>query len=169
MKNKNLINDERGYALIEVIFLVTVIAILSSVVVPQISNSLKIVQSDYLMKTIYSEFRFIQATSRVTTYKKTTEETDIFQTNKTINKFFLDGNDKNIKITYYDTFRSYELPPGFYFENKFAVSASRIGIFKDLFTTNSTTSSHIKLMNNSKSCKPVIVFDSVGRVRFSDS
>ena len=63
--------------------------------------------------------------------------------------------------------RTYIFSKNFSFENKFSITVSNIGIISNLFAT-STTSNNIKLMNKSSLCKPFIVFDSVGRLRFSN-
>ncbi|MBR1396238.1 MAG: type II secretion system protein [Selenomonadaceae bacterium] len=171
MKKQNLINNERGYALIEVIFFVTVIAILSSVVVPKIGDSLKIVQSDYLIKTVYSELRFIQALTRVTTYG-----TDkIFDNNKTVHNFFVVSDEKEIAVENQDNvnanqrvMRRYILPLDFHFENEFFMRLTEKGIFKNNYSKDSSVSNHIILKNKSERCRPFIIFDSVGRLRFSN-
>ena len=168
---KNLIRNEHGYALIEVIFLVTVISILSSIVVPKIGNSLKIVQSDYLMKTIYSELRFIQASIRVTSYG-----TDkIFDTNKTVHNFFVISDSQKIAVENQNivnskqrVMRSYKIPLNFCFENNFFMRVTEKGIFKNTYSSSSSVSNHIIITNNSERCKPFIIFDSVGRLRFSN-
>ena len=162
MKQNKIPQNEKGYALIEVVFLVTVIAILSSIVVPKISESFKIARADHLMKTIYSELRFIQATTRLTFF----DGDNIFDVHKPVNNFYVVIRGTNVVVESNKRLRSYEIPSGFYFEKNFFMSITDRGIVHDYY--NDAVSGRVKLMNNSKLLRPVIVFDSVGRIRFSD-
>ena len=162
--NKYLIQSEQGYALIEVIFLVTVIAILSSIVVPKIAASLQTVQADYFMKTVYSELRFIQASIRITPVIKD----EVFDINLQPKTFTVMSNEQNIRVKINsETYREYKMPSGFSFDEDFNISISKDGIFKDLNSKNKV-SFNIQLKNNSQKLKPHILIDSVGRLRFGD-
>ena len=162
------LKNEKGYALIEVVFLITVIAILSSIVIPKISSELKIAHADYLMKSLYSEIRFMQTAKRMSTYK----ESIILPISKTSKSFVLVSSDKSkqfrLRMGNSEEIRKYKLPSYFSFENDFFISAKDEGIIYDSF---SNSSNHIKLIDNStnKAYKPFIIFDSVGRIRFSNN
>ena len=161
-----MVRNERGYAVIEVLFLVTVIGILSSIVIPKVDNAFKTVYSDYLMKSLYSELRFIQSSSRINSFNKD----DVFNINKN-DKFFIiiSSNTKRryrIKMSDETEIRKYNLRPNFFFENDFYLTVSREGIIKEHFNKN--VSDRIKLTYDSQICNPVIVFDSVGRIRFEN-
>ena len=161
---KNLLN-EKGYALIEVIFLVTVIAILSSIVVPKISASLQTVQADYFIKTLYSELRFIQASRRVTPII----ESDIFDINLQPKTFSIMSKQQDIRVRInIETYREHRMPSTFSFEKDFDIRITDRGILNDI-KSNNKNSGTILLKDNSKKLKPTIVFDSVGRLRFGDN
>ena len=164
MENKFVIKNERGYALIEVVFVITVIAILFSIVAPKIVKSLQTVQADYFMKTVYSELRFIEATKRVAP----TEDSDIFKMELQPKVFIIKSQRQNIKVTINnETYRSYKMPSDFNFEKNFEILVSNRGIFNDIKSQNKNSVT-IRLKNDSKNLKPYIVFDSVGRLRFSN-
>lgn len=159
---------ESGYALIEIVFLVAIIAILSSIIIPKISNELQIAQADYLMKSLYSELRFMQAAQRINVYKKE----DILPVNKKMKFFILVGNNDNkryrIRFDNSEELRKYKLPSNFSFEDDFYLVITEGGTVSNNFT--STNSDTIRLKDNKgKFYKPFIVFDSVGRIRFSNS
>ena len=159
---------ESGYALIEIVFLVAIIAILSSIIIPKISNELQIAQADYLMKSLYSELRFMQAAQRINVYKKE----DILPVNKKMKFFILVSNNDNkryrIRFDNSEELRKYKLPSNFSFEDDFYLVITEGGTVSNNFT--STNSDTIRLKDNKgKFYKPFIVFDSVGRIRFSNS
>ena len=158
-------NNERGYAVIEVLFLATVIAILSSIVMPKVINQFQIVYADYLMKSLYSEL--MQSARRITAYKVE----DALYVNKPTKSFLTIGNNSNklygIRMGNDTSFRKYKLPSNFSFKENFFMVLSAEGILTNAFTRKSSGS--IKLINdNGKVYKPFIVFDSVGRIRFSN-
>ena len=164
----NPMQKERGYALIEIVFLVAIIAILSSVIIPKISNELQIAQADYLMKSLYSELRFMQAAQRINVYKKE----DILPVNKKMKFFILVSNNDNkryrIRFDNSEELRKYKLPSNFSFEDDFYLVITEGGTVSNNFT--SKNSDTIRLKDNiGKFYKPFIVFDSVGRIRFSNS
>ena len=159
---------ESGYALIEIVFLVAIIAILSSIIIPKISNELQIAQADYLIKSLYSELRFMQAAQRINVYKKE----DILPVNKKMKFFILVSNNDNkrycIRFDNSEELRKYKLPSNFSFEDDFYLVITEGGTVSNNFT--STNSDTIRLKDNKgKFYKPFIVFDSVGRIRFSNS
>ena len=156
---KNLLN-EKGYALIEGIFIITVLAILSSIVVPKIAASLQTVQADYFMKTLYSEVRFIQAARRVSL----NDEDDVFDLQFQTNNFVVGCLNQNIGVRINkEIYRDYEMPSTFSFEGNGSVNVSSRGIL----SYQGSVSTTIRLKNNSQILKPTIVFDSVGRIRFN--
>ena len=161
------LKNEKGYALIEVVFLVTVIAIISSIIIPKISNEFKIAQADYLMKSLYSEIRFMQTAKRTSIYKKS----DVLLVTKPSKSFVIISNNslKQFRLRMGDDeeIRKYNLPSYFSFENDFFISVKAEGTISDSLGNNSD---HIKLIDNgtNKVYKPFIVFDSVGRIRFSN-
>lgn len=160
--------DEKGYALIEIVFLVAIIAILSSIIVPKIGNELQIAQADYLMKSLYSEIRFMQAARRTSAYKD-----ELILPNKKMKSLSLisSNTNKRYRIRFDDSeeLRRYNLPSSFSFENNFFIAVMDGGILSNS-VLNGGYSGNIKLINNKthKVYKPFIVFDSVGRVRFSN-
>ena len=159
---------ERGYALIEIVFLVAIIAILSSVIIPKISNELQIAQADYLMKSLYSELRFMQAAQRINVYKKE----DILPVNKKMKFFILisDNDNKRYRIRFDNSeeLRKYKLPSNFSFEDDFYLVITEGGTVSNNFTSKNSDTIRLK-DNKGKFYKPFIVFDSVGRIRFSNS
>ena len=161
--------NEKGYALIEVIFLVAVIAILSSIAIPKISNEIQIVQADYLMKSLYSELRFMQAARRINSYKNQNEEILQAKNNGTY-CILISSNEKKryrLKLLYDEELRRYNLPSNFAFADNFYIVITPDGALKEAFSNRN--SGTIKLKDNKgKEYKPFIVFDSVGRIRFSN-
>ena len=165
MNNFKLSKDEKGYALIEVLFLVTVISILSAIALPKVENAFKTVYADYLMKTLYSEIRFLQSSVRISYYN----DEDAFSEKKIIRPFRI--NIKNEKY-YVETFkdkkelRVYYMRPNFSFERShYHIMLSPEGILN----TGIGPSNSLILTFDSKECNPKIVFDSVGRIRFENS
>ena len=160
--------NERGYALIEVVFLIAVIAILSATVIPKIGNELQVAQADYLMKSLYVELRFMQVSIKTSTYKKE----DVLPTaGKKISSFVVVGNNTKkqyrIRLNDDEELRKYKLPYNFSFANNFFLGTTYNGTLSD--SLNNKNSDTIKLIDNKgKSYKPFIVFDSVGRIRFSN-
>ena len=169
MYNFNIMRNEKGYAFIEIVFLVAIIAILSSIVVPKISNEFQIAQADYLMKSLYSELRFMQAARRTSAY----EDKSFFPTSKKMKSLSLISGNTNkrysVRFNNDEEIRRYNLPPNFSFENNFFIAVMDGGILSNS-VLNGGYSGNIKLINNKthKVYKPFIVFDSVGRVRFSN-
>ena len=162
--------NESGYALIEVVFLVAVVAILSSIVVPKIGNELQVAQADYLMKSLYSELRFMQAARRTSAY----EDKSFFPTSKKMKSLSLISGNTNkrysVRFNNDEEIRRYNLPPNFSFENNFLITVKDNDILSNAFL-DSGYSGNIKLIDNKthKTYKPFIIFDSVGRLRFSNS
>ncbi|MBR1398040.1 MAG: type II secretion system protein [Selenomonadaceae bacterium] len=68
-KSNDIMINERGYAMIEVVFAITVIAILASVVLPKIEAAFKTVYVDYEIRNLYGEMRFMQAANRISSFK----------------------------------------------------------------------------------------------------
>lgn len=169
MIKDNLMRNEKGYALIEVVFLVAIVAILSSIAVPKISNELQIAQADYLMKSLYSELRFMQAARRTSAYK----EESLLPAYKNMNSLNLVSSNinKRYRIRFGDNeeLRRYNLPSAFSFEKDFFITVMDSGTLSNDFLDDGY-SGNIKLINNRthKLYKPFIVFDSVGRIRFSN-
>ena len=161
--------NESGYALIEIVFLFAVIAILSSIVVPKIGNELHIAQADYLMKSLYSELRFMQAARRTSAY----EEKSVFPTSKRMKSLSIISGNTNkryiIRFNNDEEIRRYNLPPNFSFENNFLITVGDNDILSNAFLDGGY-SGNIKLIDNKthKTYKPFIIFDSVGRLRFSN-
>ena len=161
--------NEKGYALIEVVFLVAVIAVLSSIAIPKISNEFQTMQAEYLMKSLYSELRFMQAARRINSYKQQDEEI-IQARNNGAYCILISSNEKKryrLTLVYDEELRRYNLPSNFAFTDNFYIVITPIGALKEAFSGR--TSGTIKLKDNSgKEYKPFIVFDSVGRIRFSN-
>ena len=159
------IKNEHGYAMVEIVFLITVIAILASIILPKVSHSFQTVQADYFIKTIYSELRFIQATSRVTSYRKD----KIFEDYNTTPSFSVTSFNPNIRVEFRDhVFRKYIMPSYLSFEQDFSITINNEGIIRNS-KGKSSNSGNILLKNGSEKFKPVIVYDSVGRIRFSEN
>ena len=161
--------NEKGYALIEILFLVAIIAILSSIVVPKIGNELQVAQADYLMKSLYSEIRLMQAARRTSAYKEE-DLLPVYKKTKSLNLVSSNTNKRyRIRFDSSEEIRRYNLPSSFSFENDFFITVMDGGILSNAFL-NSGYSGNIKLINNRthKLYKPFIVFDSVGRIRFSN-
>ena len=160
--------NQKGYAIIEIIIVGAILAIFSSMIVPKINDSLQSAKANYLIESLYSELRYIQALSRLTNYDKS----DLFQIGtkdfspyalhqKNFNYFTVRlFNDSNL-------LRKYIIPENFYFNEEFSFSISTKGIPNNS-ESKPTDSGRIILKNNSKICKPVIVYDSVGRLRFGE-
>ena len=170
MKLLKSFTNERGYALIEVVFLVAVIAVLSSIAIPKINNEIQIAYADYLMKGVYSELRFMQVARRVTSYNAP----EVLGITKQGKSFILVSSNENkryrIRIGDDGELRNYILPPKLYFENDFFMTIRADSILNNGFlkSDQSPSSNHIKLKNldTNKLYKPVIRYDSVGRIRF---
>ena len=164
MKNLKVIKDERGYALIEVLILVAVISILSAVALPKISNSFKVVYSRYVMQNIYSELRFLQTVARTSSFNKESVMNisivekigATFIVKVSSNQYILDMTNNPI--------RRYNLAPNFSFEKPLSMRVTSTGTVMD---KNNNNSGHVILKRGSDSCKPIIIFDSVGRIRTS--
>ena len=169
MRYFNLYINERGYAFIEVVLLIAVIAILSAAVIPKIGNGMKIAQADYLMKSLYGDLRFMQTAKRITSYKKE----EIMVVNKSTSSLVaISSNEKKqYRIRFGDTeeLRKYKLPANLSFKKNFSIQMSIEGILSNANSNNEHSGSIILTDNLNKQYKPFIVFDSVGRIRFSNS
>ena len=165
MNRFKLSKDERGYALIEILFLVTVISILSAIALPRVENAFKIVYADYFMKTLYSEIRFLQSSMRICYYNIE----DAFYEKKKVRTFSMSISNTNYNIVLpreNKVLRSYSMRSNFSFKyNYIFLSTTSEG---NLNSLNGSSNSLI-LTFNSKDCNPAIVFDSVGRIRFENS
>ena len=160
-KLTKFLREERGYALIEAVFLVSVIAILFSILVPKISASLRTVQADYFMKSLYSELRFIQAARRLIP-----NDEDIFNVKFSAEQFLVTSTNQNIRLKINnEIYRKYKMPSNFHFEKDFSMFVTSKGILKNSKASDSTSDT-IKLKTGSTTLKPSIVYDSVGRFRF---
>lgn len=162
---KSVVRNERGYAIIEVIFLVAVIAILSSIILPQINRAYQIVYADHVMKNVYGGLRFIQGANRIAYFRKE----GVLSIPKKGTSIYFNNYGKNLyKITIGDdiTLYNYNLVPTFEFERKFYMIVNGDGILHD-FDAPGRTSGHLTLKRNSSNLKPIIVFDSVGRIRLT--
>ena len=165
VKGLKLPKDEKGYALIEVLLLTTVIAVLASIVIPKVNEGFKTVYADYLMKSLYSELRFMQSSSRINSYSTD----DVFKVHKTSKTFRAVSSNSNRRyriINIDGSIRTYNLRPNFYFENDFSFTISSKGTIKEHMTGSS--SNNVKLTFDSKVCGSIIVYDSVGRIRFEN-
>ena len=170
MYNFNIMRNEKGYAFIEIVFLVAIIAILSSIVVPKISNEVQIAQADYLMKSLYSELRFMQAARRTSSYRKEA----IFPSDKEMKPLILVNSNKNkrYRLMFADDeeLRKYKLPSYFSFKSNFYMTVIDGSILSNNVLGGGYRG-NIKIINNTtnKSYKPFLVFNTVGRIRFSNT
>ena len=168
MKHSKWNINERGYALIEVVFLIAVVAILSASVIPKIGNGMQIAQADYLMKSLYGELRFMQTAKRITSYKKD----DVLYVNKSTSSLIaISSNEKKqyrIRFGNDEELRKYKLPVNLSFKKSFSIQMSIEGILTNGNSNSEHSGSIILTDNLNKQYKPFIVFDSVGRIRFSN-
>ena len=166
MKKLKSLKDEKGYVVIEVLFLVTVIGILSSIVIPKVDNAFKTIYADYLMKSLYSELRYMQSYSRISFFS----DENVFNINKAGRSFVaISSNTQRryrIRMSDNEELRRYYLRPNFSFEKDFFITISQKGILEENYSRS--VSDRIKLTYNSQICNPIIVFDSVGRIRFEN-
>lgn len=163
-----ILKNERGYAIIEVVLLTAVIAILSSIVLPKVNEGFKSVYADYLMKSLYIELRFMQSASRINSYSTD----DVFKVYKPFKTFRArsSNENRNYRVRIGDSnepVRIYHLRPNFNFERDFSFTTSPKGTLSDS-RSSSSNSNHVKLQFDSKVCGSIIVFDSVGRIRFEN-
>ena len=173
MRYLKSMTNERGYAIIEVVFLVAVIAILSTIVIPKINDEIQIAYADYIMKSIYSELRFMQVSRRTSAFKSS----NILYVSKKEGSYFLvSSNAKKqyrIRINDNEELRNYVLPPKLSFETDFFMTVRDEEKLANVFLAvgQSPNSNHIKLKNvdTDKSYKPIIIYDSVGRIRFKNN
>ena len=169
MKKLKCIIDERGYALIEVVFLMAVIAILSATVIPKIGEGMKTAQADYLMKSLYSELRFMQTAKRITPDNKE----NVLGVYKQTTSFVVISSNENkqyrIRFSNNEEFRKYKLPPNLSFKEDFSIKIIDEGLVSNSKSNNKYSGSIVLIDNFNKQYKPFIVFDSVGRIRFADS
>ena len=166
MKSSDLLRSQRGYAIIEVVFLVSVIAILSTIIVPKIDTAYQNVYADYAIKNVYSGIRLSQAANRTAIFNadnimniKRVSYSFYISSSYDRTRYMIANGDGNILYNYY-------LPPNFSFENRFRFIVSGGGIVHDLINGNNT-SGHLILQRNSKNCNPFIIYDSVGRIRIA--
>ena len=160
---KRLSLNERGYAMIEVVFLISIVAILLSLAIPNVINSFKTAYVEYEIRNLYGELRFMQTASRVMNFNNK----DIFK-NITFNKdiLYLYTNifdDKYSLVIRTDLIRKHSLAPNFTFNNKDHVRFSNEGIMH----VDKGVSGTIFLKRDLENCKPLIKFDSVGRIRIT--
>ena len=158
---KRLILNERGYAMIEIVFLISIIAIFSSLAIPNVFNSFKTVYVEYEIRNLYGELRFMQTASRIMNFNNE----DIFQnamSNKKIVYLYTNiFDDKYSLVIRSDLIRKHNLAPNFTFNNKDHVRFLNEGIMH----VDKGVRGNIFLKRNSEDCKPLIKFDSVGRIR----
>ena len=166
----NLIQKEKGYALIEVVFLIAIIAILSSIAIPKISNEFQIAQADYLMKSLYSEIRLMQAARRTSAYKEE-DLLPVYKKTKSLNLVSSNTNKRyRIRFDSSEEIRRYNMPSYFSFDSDFYITVMDNDILSNKVLGGGYRGT-IKIINRTtnKYYKPFIVFNTVGRIRFSNT
>ena len=149
--------NQKGFATIEIIFLIVIISVLSAVAVPKISKIIEKVSLDYEVKKFYSELRFAQTINRSATFKQKVFSKPV-------------PNDQPVIFRVYNS-KSYRLErngilvrPSHQMSRN--ISLERSNSMKDIyFDTNGVhdKSGSVKIKSNVGTVK--IVFDSVGRWR----
>ncbi|MBR1728284.1 MAG: hypothetical protein IJ728_02030 [Selenomonadaceae bacterium] len=151
--------------MIEVIFLIGVIAVLAKIVLPNISNSFQVVYSNYVIKNIYADLRYVQAANKISVFNRDYKE--IFYTyNKPCGIFYARSSNKyfgTVLRNNNNLLRENKLVKNFSFNKIGLMTFSSEGI-PNFFGSKS---GHLNLIKNSSNCSPYIVYDSVGRLRLS--
>lgn len=158
--------NQKGYAIIETLIFAMIISILASFAVPKVINELKVSQANYLMQSLYSEIRYVQALSRIANYERDT----VFGIHQSTYPPYVSCYNSNgsmvVRISDISVARRYILPKNFAFHKDFHLYLSAKGIPNEM--SSQKYSGTITLRYNSKPMKPSITFNSVGRFRFSD-
>ena len=168
---------QKGFATLEIIFVVLIISILSAFAVPKAKQLVERVTLDYEQKRLYSELKFLQTLSRSASVTNLGMEglSTISQNNQAI-MFFYYGNTYEILRTNKLIRRTHYLSNDVNFSlgntDSFVIWCDAAGKFrfnaKNPYTGSQVTSRTIVLTpKNFRGEKylPTIVFDSVGRIR----
>ena len=151
MRN-NFLKDERGYAMIEVLLGIMIIAILTSAALSNLNNSFKTVYSNYVITSTYSKINFIRAFSRIDhpNFSEMKGSSPLWLYFYRRSYFFY--------INRQEVFKQY-LSPNFSFDKAHQIK----------FMPNSmqATQGHINLYYGSEVLKPAIVINNAGRVRIT--
>ena len=151
---------QKGFATIEIIFVIVIIAVLVTVAVPNAARIIDRVALDYETKRLYSELRYLQAISRVKELKKTgtgreeaaNETTTLMEIQPIVREYQILRNE--IPIT-----EKHKMLPNI----KSLTTPERQISFDNNGKANITSKSIVLTSRFGKPNK--IVFDSVGRIR----
>ena len=164
-KSNDIMINERGYAMIEVVFAITVIAILASVVLPKIEAAFKTVYVDYEIRNLYGEMRFMQAANRISSFK-TNEGWGISAAYRPF--MIVTGSNRSSYSLYIGSstsIRRHYLAPNFRLEQIYNIIANRKGTLST--SLNKDDQKRFKITYNGEVCTPVIIYDTLGRFRIT--
>ena len=163
---------QKGFATLEIIFLVLIISILTTVAVPQASRLVEKISLDYEQKRLYSELKYCQTLSRSDSVNDVgmsgalpaVQSTaavmhfiggrsyEIQRSNKPIRKRYKLSNGVTFSLNNNGNFRIQFIDENKYRINGSNISGERTIVLKPKVTRDNQT-------------VPTIVFDSVGRIR----
>ena len=156
------INNQKGFATLEIIFIMLIISILAGSVIPKFSRSLDTVQLDYETKRFISNFYFAKSLNRTANYSGNIFFGNLnlttahqIQMNVTAQSYYLQRNSLILGDKHY-------LADGMTI--KFANSDSKIFHFNDEEDYYKGSSENIFIISKSGR-KSELVVDSVGRIR----
>ena len=168
-------HNEHGFAMIEILLVISIIAVISSIALPNVINSFKTVYVNHEMLNLYSEMRFLQNANRLCIYNQ--EDVFHYLTPNAINQematFSIKSNNKNKYhlIMVSKNLSEHRLSPNFSFENDFNIYMNNSKNTTTIHNSRApnSVSFTLKMKNNENICNPVIIVDSVGRIRIGNN
>ena len=164
-KSNDITIKERGYAMIEVVFAITVIAILASAVLPKIEAAFKTVYVDYEIRNLYGEMRFMQAANRITSFNPNNG----WGISVAYRPFMIVTGSNRSSYSLYigssTSIRRHYLAPNFRLEQIYNIIANRKGTLST--SLNKDDQKRFKITYNGEVCTPVIIYDTLGRFRIT--
>ena len=168
-------HNERGFAMIEVLLAVSIFAVISLIALTNVNNSFKTVYVNHEIINLYSKMRFLQNANRICNYN----QEDVFHYltpnsgNQKINIFRIESSKKNrynLDIAGNDL-DEHKLLTNFSFEDNFYIYTNYEKVtstIRNSYASN-PVAFKLKILNHDEICNPVIIVDSVGRIRINDN
>ena len=149
-------NNQRGFATLEVILVILIIAILSAVALPKAARMVDVVRLDYEMKTFMSTLDFTKSLNKTAAY-----QLEIFKdviSDSTSKELQVNITDTDYKIVKdgQEVFTPHQMPEGFSMN-----CSNTLGNFIYFTQANNGTLTMTSLQNFNR----YIIFNSVGRWR----
>ena len=156
------IKNQRGFATLEIILVVAIIAIFSTVTLPKMARSLEKVYLDYEMKHLYSDLNLARDLSRSVNYNPSILSDGNYKRDYINGRILFSTNNFSIFNSRQNSgksnnvFRRYKLSDGITFNHAYGTANMKDFGFNESYTIQ---------LNSRFSGKAYIRLDTVGRIR----